>query len=65
MCFFVFDVQNSSVIFELTIGNNAEHPTHPKDASSGMRPASMQSKFSFPLIQKWDRWDSERKDRSD
>jgi hypothetical protein len=62
MCFFVFDVQNSSVIFEVTIGNNAEHP---KDASSGMRPASMQSKLSFPLIQKWDRWDSERKDHSD
>ena len=34
-CFFVFDAQNSSVIFELTIGKNAEHPTHPQDASSG------------------------------
>jgi hypothetical protein len=34
-CFFVFDAQSSSVIFELTIGNNAEHPTHPRDTSSG------------------------------
>jgi len=34
-CFFVFDAQNSSVIFELTIGKNAEHRTHPQDASSG------------------------------
>ena len=33
-CFFVFDVQTSSVIFELTIGNNAEHSPHPKEASS-------------------------------
>lgn len=33
-CFFVFDAQISSVIFELTLGNIEEHPTHPKETSS-------------------------------
>jgi hypothetical protein len=33
-CFFVFDPQTSSVVFELTIGNNAEHPLHPKEPPS-------------------------------
>jgi len=33
-CFFVFDVHNSSVIHELTIGNNADHPPHPNETSS-------------------------------
>jgi hypothetical protein len=32
-CFFVFDARNSSVIFELTIGN-AEHPAYPKETPS-------------------------------
>jgi hypothetical protein len=33
-CFFVFDAQDSSVIFELTIGSNADHPPHAKETSS-------------------------------
>ena len=34
-CFFVFDAQNSCVMFELTVGNNAEHTRLQKETSSG------------------------------